>query len=612
MEKNKNNAIEKVQNTEKKIKKQNKKNNSAKNKAKAVSSNEATEKNSNSKPVAKKDKSARKTARAERLKKKKEQKALKREKALSKKAEREKIKAQKRVELAKIKQAKKAEKEKQKASLSREKSRKKAILKEKRAERRAKKEERKQELKAQKLEAKRARKQQKSKQKHASKQQKRGYGGWLAAVISLAITSLALLSVLTYTVISPMGEADALEGIYRKSFLSTIEQVDNIDVNLSKALASKDNGAIGIYLSDVIVNSEIAENDFSNLPISEENREQASKIINQVGDFSKYLNKKILRGEEITEQDYDNLATLYAHNKTLKEYLERARQNMGEDYDFSSMKEVDENDVFLSGLSELNNLSQSYPELIYDGPFSDGANRVEVKGLRGKELSFSEAKDVFTETFGFLGLTDVKEAGETNSNLPCYNFIGTVTGEELYAQISKVGGEIITFSYAGSCNAVNYENTEILEKANAFLKGLGYENMEDVWINQTNNVYTINFVYNDNGVLVYPDMVKVRVCAETGNVIGLEASSYYINHTARNIESAKLSITQAKQKVSDSLEISAVRKVLAPYGQSGEKLCYEFCGEIGEDVYFVYIDAVSGAQIQMFKVINSNQGQLLI
>ncbi len=604
MEKKKNNAIEKVENTEKEIK-------NNKNKAK----NTNKDKVKNSKVSAKKpndNKNARKLKKAEKLKKKKEEKALKKEQKLLKRAEKEKIKAQKRVELAKIKQAKKAEKEKQKANQNREKNRRKALVKEKKAERKAQKQEKKQALKEKKFQAKKERKAEKHKAKQKNKSARRGYGGWLAAVIALAITSLVLLSVLTYTVVSPTSLDNTLESLYRKSFLSTIEQVENIDVNLSKALATKDQSAFSGYLTDVIVNSEIAENDFSNLPISMQNKEYASKIINQVGDYSKYLNKKVLRGEQITDEDYDNLYTLYAHNKTLKEYLTRAEQNMGDDYNFTSLKEVDESDVLLSGLNDLNNLSASYPELIYDGPFSDGADRVEVKGLSGEEISVSEAKDIFNNTFGYLGVTDTKEDGETNSTIPCYNFIGTVLGEELYAQISKVGGKVINFSYAGSCKEVKYQNAEALDKASEFLKAIGFNDMQDVWISLSNNVYTINYVFEDNGVIVYPDMVKVRVCAETCSVIGLEASGYYINHTERNIEKAVISEQTAKENVSSSLEISSVRKVIAPYGEKSEKLCYEFCGTMGEDVYFVYIDAKTGTQIEMFKVINSNQGQLLI
>ena len=48
-----------------------------------------------------------------------------------------------------------------------------------------------------------------------------------------------------------------------------------------------------------------------------------------------------------------------------------------------------------------------------------------------------------------------------------------------------------------------------------------------VWINLSNNVYTINFASEVGGVIIYSDLVKVRVCAETEMIIGMEANSYY-------------------------------------------------------------------------------------
>jgi len=60
------------------------------------------------------------------------------------------------------------------------------------------------------------------------------------------------------------------------------------------------------------------------------------------------------------------------------------------------------------------------------------------------------------------------------------------------------------------------------------------------------------------------------------------------------------------------MEIKTSRLVVVPIGNSSEKLCYEFSGEIEESVYYVYIDAKTGRQVEMFKVIESTEGQLLI
>ena len=136
--------------------------------------------------------------------------------------------------------------------------------------------------------------------------------------------------------------------------------------------------------------------------------------------------------------------------------------------------------------------------------------------------------------------------------------------------------------------------------------------MSAVWINLSNNVYTINFAVEQNQVIVYPDLIKVRVCAQTGTVIGLEAKSYYTNHVEREINKPTISKQTALEKVSGNIEVKTSRLALVPIGVSSEKLCYEFSGEFDGATYFVYIDALTGKQVEMFKVIESTEGKLLM
>ena len=136
--------------------------------------------------------------------------------------------------------------------------------------------------------------------------------------------------------------------------------------------------------------------------------------------------------------------------------------------------------------------------------------------------------------------------------------------------------------------------------------------MKPVWINFANNVYTVNFAGEQNGVILYGDLIKVRVCAETNMVIGIEAKSYYTNHTQREIEKPTLSLSQAQSKLLEGISVETTRLALVPIGNSTEKLCYEFMGEYDGSTYYVYIDALTGKQIEMFKVIESTEGTLLM
>ena len=168
------------------------------------------------------------------------------------------------------------------------------------------------------------------------------------------------------------------------------------------------------------------------------------------------------------------------------------------------------------------------------------------------------------------------------------------------------------FSYAGSCNAKVYEQDAAINNAESFLDSVGIKNVEAVWVNESNNVYTINFATVIDNVVVYPDLIKVRVCAETGMVIGLEATSYYTNHTDRVISGPNLTKAQAIAYVSDNIDIDTIRLAVVPVGQKTEKLCYEFTGTYDGATYYVYIDANTGRQVEMFKVVSGSEGLMLM
>ena len=459
--------------------------------------------------------------------------------------------------------------------------------------------------------AERARTRQANREERKSKKSS-GKNGWLAAVITLSIATLLLASTLTFTYLMPSATDTALESNYRKSFYDTVEQIDNIDLNLSKILASKDKGAIQTYLVDVAVESELAENDLQQLPLKDENKFYTTKLVNQIGDYAKYLNKKLINGEDLSQQDIESLRALYKANRAFKDLLNSTVTEMGVDYSFSSLNNAGNGNLVLKNFNELENLSVDYPELIYDGPFSDGQDDREVKGLTGNPVTQAEAQENFKKIFKDRGLTEVNCVGESEGNIPTFNITAMENGEELYAQISKTGGRLVMFAYSGSCKEVNYQSDYATEKGLEFLQNAGYKDMKAVWINLSNNLYTINYASEKNGVIIYSDLVKVRICAETGSVIGLEATSYLMNHTERVISSPAITKSSAVKFVSDEIEVETGRLVVVPVGSSSEKLCYEFSGTYDGSIYYVYIDAVTGRQIEMFKVIESTEGELLM
>ena len=570
----------------------------------------------------------------------KKQTAIKKEKQEKKqelRAERERILAEKRVEKARIKSEQKKQKQKAKQLKKREKAKHKAELKkhamEKKAEKNALKEQRKKETKTERQKRLQAEKQEKlrlkrekrelkaevkkkkiearkAKRQAREKNKTRGFGGWLAAVISLGVSVLVLSSVLTMTLFIPDETTSMLGGMFEKSYYDTVTYVDNMDMDLSKTISTTDEGAVQKYLLDIAVNSELAENDLGRLPLHDEDKFYTTKLVNQIGDYAKYLNNKIINGEGLSSEDYQTLQRLYEANKSLKLALNEMSEQMGAGYDFTKM--MTKNSVVTKGMKELQNLSADYPELIYDGPFSDGQANRQVKGLSGEEITPAEAEKIFTSIFNGFGITDVKEDGETEGRFKTYNFTAMADDHEIYAQITKQGGKLIMFDWYADCTEVNYEGEDLIPTAKAFLEEVGYTDMEAVWISSANGVASINFAWTKGDVIVYSDLIKVTVCQESGKVTGLEASGYLLNHTDRNVKEFTVSLSQASGRLSDHFEVLGTRKTLIPATENLEKIAYEFKCEYNDELYYVYIDGETCRQIEMFKVISSKDGDMLI
>ena len=293
-----------------------------------------------------------------------------------KKQERARIKAENRAKKARLIAHKRAERQKEKAMALRAKisQKEQAILRKEQL-----KKERAERKEAFKNETKKQRQIRKQAQREAKKEKrKNANGGYLVAIVSLGIATLVLASVLTFTLLMPSMNDKLLEANYQKSFYDVAKQVDNIDLNLSKVLASGDNGAVQKYLVDTAINSELAENDLQQLPLQDESKYYTTKLINQIGDYSKYLNNKLISNESLSKADMDGLNQLYKANKTLKKAFQKMTSEMNFDYSFSSMIDGGSGDLIISNFNELQNLSVQYPELIYDGPFSDGQLEREV------------------------------------------------------------------------------------------------------------------------------------------------------------------------------------------------------------------------------------------
>ncbi|MBO5851305.1 MAG: germination protein YpeB, partial [Clostridia bacterium] len=142
---------------------------------------------------------------------------------------------------------------------------------------------------------------------------------------------------------------------------------------------------------------------------------------------------------------------------------------------------------------------------------------------------------------------------------------------------------------------------------------MGITNVRSVWNNTASNTVTFNYASVVNGIICYSDLIKVNVCKERGTVSAIETSAYYLNHTnARKISKPEISEEEASKKLSKDIKIESKRLAIIPVGNNSEVLAYEFIGSYENSTYYVYVDAVTGREVKIFKVVDTNNGSLMM
>lgn len=421
------------------------------------------------------------------------------------------------------------------------------------------------------------------------------------------------LSFLLYSSYSTLNNYSAsLESTYQKSYYDLVDKVNNMEVKLSKVVSSSDKDYTTKMLSEISKNAEDAQNNLNVLPVTLNGVEESLKFINQVGGYTGTLSKRLQMGEELSSQDTKTLEQLHSAVLNMKNGMSQMSQNMWEGY--SILKDGlslngDYNDLTV-GLTKLKASDVDYPTMIYDGPFSDSQLKKEAKGLKGGDVSSSESKKFVADLFG-LSSDNLTDEGQAKSYIETNDFSFQKSNISYYAQVTVVGGKLLTLSSYNDTNQVNFSKPEALESAKEFLNKNGIENVECVWSDIVGKDAYFNFATVQDDVIIYPDLVKVKVDLGHGEVVGFEANSYYTNHTTRNIGTFDISISQARGQVKPSYTIKEEKKVLAPIDFE-EILCYEFNTLHNGNVYYFYVDASSGQLVNVLRVIRTSDGNKLM
>lgn len=415
---------------------------------------------------------------------------------------------------------------------------------------------------------------------------------WLLLVALAVAVALALWQ---------FREAKAAEITVRagreRAYYSALDSLTNLEADLSKALVASGPGQHALLLGRVSSLAGAASENLSALPAAYGADESGLKFLGQTADYAQTLAAAAAEGRTLSETDVRQLSQLMQKSGELRRHLEN-----GEGFAYDAPSEEQK----LSGIE--------YPSLLYDGPFSDGVRQGAPRGLSGEEITSEQAVEAGR---AFLGATRAQRASDMQGPIPCWGVSAETDGVTITLQVTRQGGKILWMAPETAGFETKLGMEACVARAREFLESHGFGEMEPSFTQQYDGLAVISFAAVQDGVTLYPDLVKAQVRMDTGEVVGLEANNYWMNHTERENLAPQVDEQQALRAVSGRLTVTGSRLCVIPVDDgldSGktEKLCWEFAGEWNGSRYFVYIDAETGEEEKVLKVVAGNGGTLTI
>lgn len=407
---------------------------------------------------------------------------------------------------------------------------------------------------------------------------------------------------------------------YNLAFFELIDNMSNVENYLAKSLVTNEATKSAENLMYIWKETNLAEIHLSQIPVSNEGLSKTQKFLNQVSEYSYTLAQKCIKEENLTKEESEKLKELYNYSVEVNNTLGQLSteiysgtlnwKELAKDGSSILSKEVGNNST--ESFGNIENNFEEYDGLIYDGAYSEHITSIEKKGLTGEDIDEEKAKQIAEN---FASKDNIKELNSNglseNGNIKCYTIEITTKDNNITIAISQKGGHIVFMNYNRNVTEEKISEEEANNKALEFLNSKGYTSMKKTYTIKEYGIITINYAYEENDILVYTDLIKVKVALDNGDILGIETTGYLNNHERRNIDKNNIiTVEEAQKLANENLKIENTRLAIIPTKFETEVFCWELKGTVENRDFLLYINAKTGKVEDILVIIQTENGTL--
>ncbi len=405
------------------------------------------------------------------------------------------------------------------------------------------------------------------------------------------ITTLAVVCIVLLLVFlsAQMRRTAAAELALSENTLSAVAEasasLQELTVSLEKLLIATSPEQSAQHLSDTAIHADRVQHAIGLLPDAQGERGAIQAHLSQLSRLASELLMRLATGDTLHREDRTSLLTTLDGLRLLQSEFSFAQDD----------------------LHHGDQLSDALPHTeITAKPTAQELSA--YRALPSGDVTSGRAMEIAQEFVGLDRVTSVSRAPDTTGALPAYGVTVQTDDVQLNLEITRQGGKVLLMVPETAAFSTRTTPEVCAKAALQFLKDRGFPTMEATHYQVYDGLCVISCTYVEKDVLIWADRVTVQVRMDKAEVVGIESRSFWKNHTPRRLTAPTLTQAEAAASLTPDAQVGAARLCLLPHGNT-ERLCWQFTLYYLDDTYAAYIDALTGQELLLEKMMQLEYGE---
>ena len=398
------------------------------------------------------------------------------------------------------------------------------------------------------------------------------------------------------------------ENQYQRAFHELNAHIDELHEQLGNTLAV--NASSHSYQRKGLINiwriTSQAQGEVNQLPLTLLPFNRTEEFLSRIANFSYKTAIRDLTKQPLTEQELATLKTLYESAEDIARDLHAVQEKVladnlrWMDVELALASEDSPRDnAIIDGFKTVEGSVAKYAELDWGRPVAAMYRKRTVDILSGAPVS---ADDVRKKAAKLIGIQDpsvvqVTENAQGTEYAVYSAAVNTDDGVTIQMDFTTRGGALIWYMNPREIGPRKSASLDDAERAaRQFLKERGYPEMKAIAVDPYDNAVNLTYAPVQDGAVIYPEKLTVKVALDRGEVVGLQAADFVYEHKERKLPKPAIDEAEARAKLNPGFEIERSQLAVIRNDLDEEVLCHEFNGRINGGRYRIYINAENGVE----------------